>query len=319
MRKGMLMLLTGIIATYLLACSVSESEDVLAVADVAEVSAIETTLESTGHNPAVMPDGAFTAEDETLRTTASDTGDSKDSSLIQWSFVTHTRDDEISKHLREEKYATFLVDDLSYTVDIRYQVNEGAVTIQELMISGEGIEDSFLMEDFDAEFEKMALQDTNGDGATEILLMFDTHGTGGQGTHEILIVKRDKESLNVSSFLALLDPAVYSKQVHFQSDRSMILTNFDGSTFASYQQLGTKFDFLYDTNKLYETTVCDIDGFYDFRIINYEGEEHLLLYQYVWAYEHSMGIGALVTIVDFLTIPYSGSLQQFEPYNEYRE
>lgn len=55
------------------------------------------------------------------------------------------------------------------------------------------VKQPFFIEEYDASFEKLKLLDIDQDGSKEILLLFDTHGAGGNGTHDFYILKYDAE------------------------------------------------------------------------------------------------------------------------------
>lgn len=74
------------------------------------------------------------------------------------------------------------------TIKITYAEREGSLYIAEFEVTIAGSENTFKLEAYDAAFEKLALFDFDGDNRNELIIMFDTHGGGGQGTHDIYIL-----------------------------------------------------------------------------------------------------------------------------------
>lgn len=80
---------------------------------------------------------------------------------------------------------------------------EGAQLIFEFEIQISGFRNPCILNELDgsyrqldASFEKLELFDLNGDGTDELILMFDSHGAGGQGTHDIYVVWMDGKELS---------------------------------------------------------------------------------------------------------------------------
>lgn len=149
---------------------------------------------------------------------------------------------------------------------IEYVDKEGGIYIALFEFAlGEGgqftiSESSSPLEDYDAQLEAIELLDFNGDGTEELILMFNTHGAGGCGTHEIFVLWPDEEnritSQKIDSYVEL-------------SEDNQIQTSED-----------TYFDMIYRIQK-----------------IVYEGKERLMTYQSMWEGTHSNGTGDLVSIV----------------------
>ncbi len=74
-------------------------------------------------------------------------------------------------------------------IQIEYKVKEGSQVISKFKLSISGIEEPFIIKDYDASFVNMEVINIDGDDSDEILLLFDTHGGGGQGTHDVYMVK----------------------------------------------------------------------------------------------------------------------------------
>lgn len=74
-------------------------------------------------------------------------------------------------------------------VKIDYVTLEGSQYIEKFEVSLAGRERSFLIDQtYDASFVKMELFDIDGDQKDELLLLFDTHGGGGEGTHDLYLL-----------------------------------------------------------------------------------------------------------------------------------
>lgn len=65
---------------------------------------------------------------------------------------------------------------------------EGAQLISKFEVLISGCKNNFIIENYDASLEKLELFDFDGDGIEELIIMFDTHGGGGQGTHDIYVL-----------------------------------------------------------------------------------------------------------------------------------
>ncbi len=82
-------------------------------------------------------------------------------------------------------------------IEIEYINMEGSQYISHFEVQMTGCKNPFVLEQYDASFQKMELIDFDGDGLQEILLMFDTHGAGGMGTHDIYVLWVEEEDLEV--------------------------------------------------------------------------------------------------------------------------
>lgn len=133
---------------------------------------------------------------------------------------------------------------------------EGSQLISKFEVAIAGCANNFIIENYDASFEKLELFDFDGDGLEELIIMFDTHGGGGQGTHDIYV-------------LWLKDTCI---EAH---------------------KLDTLVELTIDVDASY-----NIDGVYSFEKVLYNGQEKLLVRQYMWGEEgHADMIGDMVSIV----------------------
>lgn len=66
---------------------------------------------------------------------------------------------------------------------------EGSTYITRFEVILSGIESGFLIsETYDASFEKMKMVDIDRDTDEELLILFNSHGAGGQGTHDLYVL-----------------------------------------------------------------------------------------------------------------------------------
>ncbi len=82
-------------------------------------------------------------------------------------------------------------------VQLEYEEKEGSMYISRFECEISGISSLFVLQDYDAAFEKLELFDFNEDGMNEIIFMYDTHGTGGEGTHDIYVLWIETDFLKV--------------------------------------------------------------------------------------------------------------------------
>lgn len=74
------------------------------------------------------------------------------------------------------------------TIQIEYKEIEGSKYIKEFEVVLAESNAAYKLNDYDASFEKLKLFDFDNDGVDELVIMFDTHGAGGQGTHEVYVL-----------------------------------------------------------------------------------------------------------------------------------
>ena len=143
---------------------------------------------------------------------------------------------------------------------VTYIEMEGSQYIDEFELSIAGMENTFKIEEspYDASFVKMLLYDFDKDNIDEIMLLFDTHGGGGEWTHDIYMLRQDSDRIT-------------------------------GGKISPYVE-----------NLEYEDSSWNVDGIYDLEKVLQNGEEKLLVYQYVWGTEgHSDAVGNMVSEVSF--------------------
>lgn len=156
-------------------------------------------------------------------------------------------------------------DGIADTFRIDYVDREGGLYIEEFEFSlGEGgsfrILESELPYTFNGHIEYIDTFDFNEDEKEELLVMFDTHGGGGQGTHELYVL-------------------------WLEEDGSII---FDGPI--SHVEMP-------DTVRLELSEEARVDTIYHVQKIEVEGKLCLQVRQYAWENFHTDSIGDLVSIV----------------------
>lgn len=113
---------------------------------------------------------------------------------------------------------------------------EGSLYITEFAIELGGDDTVYSLENeyYDASFEKLEWLDMDCDGSREVLFLFDTHGGGGQGTHDIMMFS-DKELVQISSSLepaveiengAYLDDIYYIEKVLYGEEEKLLVRQY---------------------------------------------------------------------------------------------
>lgn len=105
--------------------------------------------------------------------------------------------DEWTRILQEtdELIADFNKDSADDNIQIIYEEKEGAKYINQFLLSLGGAKYPFIISDYDASFQKIAVIDIDQDNNNELVVMFDTHGGGGQGTHDLYIIKLNTDEI----------------------------------------------------------------------------------------------------------------------------
>jgi len=85
-------------------------------------------------------------------------------------------------------------DDVIY---LTYEEKEGSQYISRFEVKFAGVSEAFIIEDYDASLEKLEVFDFNQDKIDELIIIFDTHGSGGQGTHDIFVLSIENNSLRI--------------------------------------------------------------------------------------------------------------------------
>ncbi|MDR3310857.1 MAG: M56 family metallopeptidase, partial [Oscillospiraceae bacterium] len=147
-------------------------------------------------------------------------------------------------------------------------------------------------------FEKLGRLDVSGDGAYELLLMFDTHGSGGAGTHEIYIVSKGAE-ITMTTLSEAIDAGRYNVSVTFTAAKTIRLTNALGELVSEFDIRSDEYDILYGGDELYKSQAGNADGFYDFGVVSYRGKEHLMIRQYVWGIAHGDHIADILSLLSY--------------------
>lgn len=119
--------------------------------------------------------------------------------------------DEWSKAVLNEGCLTadFNRDGKDDTLQIEYAEIEGSKYIARFELTLADTAVSFSISNYDAHFQKMKLYDFDKDGADELVIMFDTLGVGGAGSHEVYV-------------LWLKSDGIIAKQMNYPETRSIV-------------------------------------------------------------------------------------------------
>ncbi len=105
--------------------------------------------------------------------------------------------DEWTKILQEtdELIADFNRDSIEDSIEIIYEEKEGTKYIKQFKLLLSGSKNPFIISDYDASFQKIEVIDVDQDSNDELIVMFDTHGGGGQGTHDLYVIKFNTDEI----------------------------------------------------------------------------------------------------------------------------
>lgn len=108
--------------------------------------------------------------------------------------------DEWANTLREtgSLNADFNQDGIEDDIQIEYVEKEGTPYIDRFTLSLGECRHSFVIDeadDYDASFQKIELIDLDHDNMNELLILFDTHGGGGEGTHDLYTLWFQKDGI----------------------------------------------------------------------------------------------------------------------------
>lgn len=73
-------------------------------------------------------------------------------------------------------------------IQVIYGEKEGSKYIIKFEVAIADGSEPFTISEYDASFEKLKIFNFDQDNAEELVIMFDTHGAGGQGTHDIFVL-----------------------------------------------------------------------------------------------------------------------------------
>jgi hypothetical protein len=264
-------------------------------------------------------------------TSASSTISRTPDTLIEWKFIESDYDTEKSQELRENRETQVMLGDKTCYISLEDMLVEGTWYIKLISITLEGKDYSYVIHDYDGTFLKLATFDsidTSGEPVPMLLLFFDTRGEGGKGTHDLLKLQPDNmkaTGLYGGFFSYVVDREDYYGKVTFTADKEVLISSTDGQRidftidFSQDEILNERFAELYDEQELYKNQAGEVDPLYDIAIIDWNGEERLLIYQYFWPYDHSSGFGSIVSVVNLQEPMYPLEYQQVELYPEFRD
>jgi hypothetical protein len=261
--------------------------------------------------------------------------------LIEWEIIESEYDNEKSKELRDNRETQVVLGEKTCYISFEDIMLEGSWYIKLVSITLEGKEFPYVVHDYDAKFLKLAILDSldaSGNSVPILLLFFDTHGNGGQGTHDILMLTPDDDNkatgymkatgLYGGFFNDLVDQdEYYARKISFSANREVLVSSVDGQKidftidFKPDDYLNEGFNEVYDERELYKDsrTYGQVDQVYEFFIIDWHGEERILIYQYFWPYDHSSGFADIVSVVNLQEYPFRLEYQQIEMQPQYKD
>ncbi|MDR0963154.1 MAG: M56 family metallopeptidase [Clostridium sp.] len=251
--------------------------------------------------------------------------------LIEWKFIESEYDTAKSQELRENRETQVMLGEQTCHISLEDMLVEETWYIKLISITLEGKEYSYVIHDYDGTFLKLATFDSTdalGVPVPTLLLFFDTRGEGGQGTHDLLMLQPEngKATGLVGGFFSyVVDRDDYNGKVTFTADKEVLISSTDGQRidftidFAQDKTLNERFGELYDEQDLYKNQEGQVDQLYDIAIIDWNGEERLLIYQYFWPYDHNSGFGSIVSVVNLQEPMYPLEYQQVELYPEFKD
>ena len=313
MRKLYFVVIIAIISTFLMGCKTNLYKDVL-ITDKGE--SLEVNAERANVFPTTIhEDNSDVIENDkdvliTGEEKSQDTNREKDNvpptSIPEdsWDVIENKQDMEWTKSLRELGKIQINIDGCKGFISIKNNVREGASYIGHMEIAFKDKETPYIIEDYDATFEKLSTFDVDNDGNKELLVLFNSHGNGGQGTHDLMIFKEEKAGIKCVNLAEKIDENKFNIDVIFTKDKKIQLLNMDGFIAYELKITNSSYDFLYNERELYLTTKGKADGIFDFTIVRWKGEERLMIYQYVYGYDHSDGIADILSIINMESIPF---------------
>jgi hypothetical protein len=178
---------------------------------------------------------------------------------------------------------------------------EGSRFIDELKVEFEGYENPFILTYYIAHIVDLRTSDSDGDGKRELILFFDSHGNGGQGTHDFFLFTPGENEVSVEAISREYEHEVFRDIFYrigtYTDDYKVDIRDNDGNLKFVVNYTDDIYE-LYDERQLYKKTFCELDCVYRFEIINWNNEERILVYQYMWGYDHSSGMSDVVSILD---------------------
>ena len=105
-------------------------------------------------------------------------------------------------------------DGVDDTIHIENTEIEGSQYISKFEVKLSNTESGFLIsETYDASFEKMKMVDIDQDTNEELILLFDSHGAGGQGTHDLYVLWLKEDGV-----VARMIDTIDATTVHIEPD-----------------------------------------------------------------------------------------------------
>jgi hypothetical protein len=238
---------------------------------------------------------------------------------IIWDHVTRDMESSYHKVLDEKNHVQFPLNGTMCDISMEKSKREGAIYTGQFTILIEGIKEPYIINDYDATYYKFTTMDADGDGRQDIIVLFDTHGAGGNGTYDMHIITPKEYHIEGLIFSENVDIVAYQKTVSFTENKEIEITDGTGKTSFVLKMEDDSYDFLYDDRMLYKDQLGQSDTLRNYNLVNWNGEERLLIEQYFCGYDHASGIGVIQSILNMKEIPFSLEYQQIEIFPEYED
>jgi hypothetical protein len=218
-----------------------------------------------------------------------------------YTIITNEQDEEWFQQLNETGSLTFDLSGVTVNIQIKMKEMEGSRFIDELKVEFEGYENPFMLNYYIAHIVDLRTTDSDGDGKRELILFFDSHGNGGQGTHDLFLFTPCENEVAVEAISNEFEHEFFRDVFYrigtYTDDHKVDIRDYDGNLKFVVDYTEDIYD-LYDERQLYKKTFCELDCVYRFEIIQWNNEERILVYQYLWGYAHSSGMADVVSILD---------------------
>lgn len=137
--------------------------------------------------------------------------------------------------LKEGELITDLnADGCDDVIKISYKNIEGSNCISNFEIIIMGDSSVYSIKNYDASFEKLERMDIDKDGVEDIIFLFDTHGSGGQGTHDIFLfnhssLKKLSSSLDINEELKAennVDDIYFMEKIIYNEEERLLVRQY---------------------------------------------------------------------------------------------
>ncbi|MDR0948604.1 MAG: hypothetical protein LBM69_03695 [Lachnospiraceae bacterium] len=215
--------------------------------------------------------------------------------------ITNEQDEEWFRQLNETGSVAFELSGVNVSINIKMKEMEGSRFIDELKVEFEGYENPFMLNYYIAHIVDLRTTDSDGDGNRELILFFDSHGNGGQGTHDFFLFTPGENEVSVEAISREYEHEffrdVFYRIGSYTDDHKVEIRDYDGDLRFVVNYTEDIYN-LYDERQLYKVNICELDCVYRFEIIQWNNEERILVYQYMWGYDHGSAMADVVSILN---------------------